>query len=249
MTTYSLYMFLVVVAIASYLQSLTGFALGIFALGGIIALNITSITTASMVINVLMVVNVAIALWGNLRYIDLRLLMLSHAGMIPGGVGGLWLLQHLSERDSDVLQLMLGLLIVVAGAAMAMRPQTKKEVSDLRYFLLSGILGGICGGMYSMPGPPVVYLFYRQPLTIQVVRCTLLAVFGLLSVLRLLVLAFQGEISGEVITLSIYTVPVAIVTSILCSYIPPKLPETIIRRGAFLLLTGMGVLIAATSIV
>ncbi|MCZ8438235.1 sulfite exporter TauE/SafE family protein [Achromobacter xylosoxidans] len=247
MSSSSLLAFLLVIAIASYLQALTGFALGLFALGGVIALNISSIATASMVINVLMVVNVTLALRGYWSEIHKRLFWLTLAGLIPGAFLGIFLLQHLEDRYADLLQMILGILILVAGATMAMLAQVRPVISSAPGFVLTGILGGVCGGMYSIPGPPVVYLFYRQPLPLDTVRSTLLAVFGTLSVVRLVLLTMQGEVTADVLELSMFAVPVVIVVTALAPYMPLRVPDQAARRIAFVLLGLLGLAIVGSA--
>ena len=248
MTVNTLVAFLLIVALASYLQALTGFALGIFALGGVIVLNLSSLQTAALVINVLMVTNVVLALRNSWGAINTKLLTITLIGIVPGTVGGVWLLQNLGDDYFLALQLLLGLLIIGAGATMVIRPTPRPTLSPYHQFGLIGILGGIFGGLYSIPGPPVVYLFYRQPLTVRDVRATLLAIFGVMSAFRLAIVGLQGEVSREVLYLSALSVPVVVVASVVFALYPPSVSDNRVRRIAFVLLIGMGVIIAATAI-
>lgn len=248
MTVTSLVAFLSIVALASYLQALTGFALGIFALGGVIALNLSSLETAALVINVLMVANVLLALRNSWGAINTKLLTITLIGIVPGTIGGVWLLQSLATSYSLALQTILGLLIIGAGSTMFLRPTPKHKLSPYHQFGLIGILGGIFGGLYSIPGPPVVYLFYRQPMSVRDVRATLLAIFGVMSAFRLAVVGLQGGFSREVLYLSALSVPVVVVASVIFTLFPPSVSDARVRRIAFVLLISMGVVIAATAI-
>lgn len=247
MESTSLVVFLFIVALASYLQALTGFALGIFALGGVIALNVSSLQTAALVINVLMVTNVVLALRNSWGAIDTKLLTITLLGIVPGTLGGLWLLQNLGDDYFSLLQMLLGLLIIGAGVTMLIRPAPRPTLSRRREFGFIGILGGVFGGLYSIPGPPVVYLFYRQPLAVRNVRATLLAIFGVMSAFRLAIVGLQGEVSREVIYLSTLSVPVVVAVSAFFALYPPSVPDVWVRRSAFVLLICMGVFIAATA--
>lgn len=246
MAATSLVAFLLIVALASYLQALTGFALGIFALGGVIALNVSSLQTAALVINVLMVTNVVLALRNSWGAIDTKLLAITLLGVVPGTLGGLWLLENLSDHYFSALQMLLGLVIIGAGITMIIRPAPRPNLSPRREFGFIGVLGGVFGGLYSIPGPPVVYLFYRQPLAVRKVRATLLAIFGVMSAFRLAVVGLQGEVSGEVMYLSTLSVPVVVAVSAFFALYPPSIPDLWVRRGAFVLLICMGIFIAAT---
>lgn len=240
--------FLLVIAVASYLQALTGFALGIFALGGVIALNVSSLSTAAVVINVLMVTHVVLSLRHSWGIIDIKLLIITLLGIAPGTIGGLWLLQNISNDYFVFLQLILGLLIIGAGVTMCVRPKPRATLSPPYEFGLIGIVAGIFGGLYSIAGPPVVYLFYRQPLTVSQVRATLLAIFGLMSALRFIVVVLQAKVPAEAIHLSILSVPVVMAVSVFFSRFPPSLPDVFVRRSAFVLLICLGAFISVTAI-
>lgn len=244
----SLFAFLLIVALASFLQALTGFALGIFALGGVIAFNVSSLETAALVINIMMVTNVILALGYTWREVNCKLMLITVAGVLPGALLGLWLLHNLGDKYFVMLQVFLGFVIVLAGVTMCIRPKLKKEVSQIYEFGFMGILGGIFGGLYSIPGPPVVYLFYQQPLAVSAVRSTLLAIFGIMSVFRLVVLGTQGEVTEEVINLSLLSVPVVIAVSAISAWYPLSISDVLIRRGSFILLTCMGFFISATAL-
>ncbi|QVL17201.1 TSUP family transporter [Pseudomonas qingdaonensis] len=246
--TDSLVAFLFIIALASYLQALTGFALGIFALGGVIALDLSSLQTAALVINVLMVTNVVLALRNSWGAINAKLLTVTLIGIVPGTIGGVWLLQNLGDDYFLALQMLLGLLIIAAGVTMVIRPTPRSTLSPYHQFGLIGIFGGIFGGLYSIPGPPVVYLFYRQPLTVCDVRATLLAIFGVMSAFRLAIVGLQGEVSREAVYLSTLSVPVVVAASVFFALYPPSVSDALVRRIAFFLLTGMGVIIAATAL-
>ncbi|CUJ68905.1 sulfite exporter TauE/SafE family protein [Achromobacter aegrifaciens] len=248
MTTSTLVTFLVVVAVASYLQALTGFALGIFALGGVILLDLSSLATAALVINVLMVTNVVLALRKSWHAINVRLALVTLSGIVPGAVAGLWLLGNLGEAYAGYVQLALGLLIVGAGVTMCVNPKPRSLRSPSYQFVFYGLMGGVFGGLYSIPGPPVVFLFYRQPLSIAVVRATLLAVFGLMSIFRLIAVAGQAEIPLDAVELSLWSMPVVIAVSALFARFPPSLPDVLLRRAAFVLLVCMGGFISATAL-
>ena len=247
MTLTTLVAFLLIVALASYLQALTGFALGIFALGGVIALNVSSLHTAALVISVLMVANVLLALRNSWGRIDAKLTIITLVGMLPGTLGGLWLLEHLSGDYFSTLQILLGVLIIGAGATMFIRPTPRPTLSSHLEFGLIGVLAGIFGGLYGIAGPPVVYLFYRQPLMVRNIRATLLAIFGIMSAFRLVVVCLQGNISSDAVYLSMTSVPVVIVVSAFFALYPPTVSDVLVRRSAFVLLSGMGVFIACTA--
>jgi hypothetical protein len=102
--------------------------------------------------------------------------------------------------------------------------------------VIVGALSGLMGGMFSTAGPPLVYHFYRQPLPIQVIRETLVAVFGLNAILRLLLVVLAGNIPSAAYWPCLLAIPVVIAATALARKFPPPLSPLMFRRAVFCLL-------------
>lgn len=248
MSLMALALFFIVVGVGSYLQALTGFALGIFVLGGVIAFKVSDLPTATAVINIMMICNAAIALQGSWRQVNRQLFFQTIAGVAPGVMIGLWLLEKLSTRHSEMLQVLLSILIVIAGIMLFVRPTPRSTCSGVRSFVTAGILGGVFGGLFSIPGPPVVYHYYRQPISIEALRTTLLAIFGGVAVVRFGLVGFQGGLTPEVLRLGALSVPIVAGMTWLYVRFPPSISDLAVRRGAFMLLMMMGLFIGFTAV-
>jgi hypothetical protein len=83
MSATSLVGFLCIVGIGSYLQAFSGFALGIFVLGAVVMLQLVSLETTAIAINIMMVVNTAVALRGNVHRMNRDLFVRTLVGIIP----------------------------------------------------------------------------------------------------------------------------------------------------------------------
>lgn len=241
MNAVSLVGFLCIVGIGSYLQAFTGFALGIFVLGAVVMLQLVSLETTATAINIMMVVNTAVALRGSLHLVNRKLFARTMLGIIPGVPVGLWLLDTLSARSTQLLQFALGVVVVLTGAMLFAQPKPRRTASSSGSFAFSGALGGILGGLFSVPGPPVIYHFYVQPMPLAQVRLTLLAIFGIVSLLRLLLLAVTGNVGTDALYLGGLSIPVVAAATALFMKYPPALSDITVRRSAFVLLSGMGV--------
>ena len=240
MNNVSLISFLCIAAIGSYLQAFTGFALGIFVLGAVVVFKIVPLGTTATAINIMTLVNTALALRGNLGNVDRKLFLHTLIGVLPGVPFGLWLLTALTNHDSRMLQIALGVLVLLTGAMLFFRPQPRSAASSSRSFVLAGGIGGILGGLFSVPGPPIIYHFYVQPLALDRIRLTLLGIFGTVSLVRLAILLSDGGIDSNSVWLGMLALPVVIITTALFIRFPPRLSDTTIRRAAFLLLSAMG---------
>lgn len=243
-----LVLFLSAVALGSYFQALTGFALGIFILGGAIALQVSTVSTTATAINIMAMFNVAVALRGSWRNVNGSMFLRTLSGVVPGIFIGLWLLNHLSERNSALLQVLLGILIVSGGIMLFMRPEPRAMRSHSISFAAAGLVGGMLGGLFAVPGPPVVYHFYRQPLAIEGLRTTLLAIFGTVAACRFFFVSVQGQLTIDALRMGMLSVPVVALATWLYVRYPPGISDLTVRRSAFVLLVVTGFFIAATAV-
>lgn len=233
--------FLFIVGVGSYLQAFTGFALGIFVLGAVVMLKLVSLETTAIAINIMMVVNTAVALRGNVHLMNRKLFVRTLVGVIPGVPVGLWLLDTLAARNTQLLQFALGVLVLAAGATLFAQPKPRTSASSTGSFAVAGAVGGVLGGLFSVPGPPVIYHFYVQPMALEQVRLTLLGIFGTVSLLRLFLLGADGGLSQEALYLGGLSIPVVAATTALFMKYPPPLSEIAVRRAVSALLSAMGV--------
>ncbi|MCY1280396.1 TSUP family transporter [Pseudomonas jinjuensis] len=239
---------LLAVAIGSYLQAFTGFALGIVVLAIAVLTQATSMAIAATTITIVAVPGIGIALARHWQHVDRVSFFKSLLGLLPGTLLGLWLLGELEEKNTALLQLLLGGLIVVGGIALFIKPRPSHTRSNSASFVMMGVLGGLMGGMFSIPGPPLIYHYYRQPISIQAIRTSLLALSLAMSLVRLIMQTLHGELDTEVMSLGLLSIPAAMLASWLYVRFPPRLSDLAMRRGAFALFVVMGGFISATAI-
>jgi uncharacterized membrane protein YfcA len=137
---------------------------------------------------------------------------------------------------------------VAGGIALFMKPKPHPSRSSSASFVLMGVLGGLLGGLFSVPGPPMIYHYYRQPVSIQAIRTSLLALSGAMSLVRLIMQGLQGQLNAEVMSLGMLSIPVAMLASWLYVRFPPQLSDLSMRRGAFALFVVMGGFILLTAV-
>jgi uncharacterized membrane protein YfcA len=96
--------FWLVAALAAWLQTLTGFALGMILMGGAGLLGLMPLPQAAMVTSILVVTNGALVLWRGWREVDRRILALTLCGSLPTMLIGFGLLYWLAARAVGGLQ-------------------------------------------------------------------------------------------------------------------------------------------------
>lgn len=75
--------FLAIIALATYFQTVTGFGLGMIAMGAASGLELVSVATVAATISLLSVINCAVAMPGTLHHIDWRTTRLVIYGIVP----------------------------------------------------------------------------------------------------------------------------------------------------------------------
>ncbi|MGI9325938.1 MAG: sulfite exporter TauE/SafE family protein [Pseudomonadales bacterium] len=235
--------------VASYIQSVAGFAMGMIMMALAGGLEWVSIGLLAATISLLSLVNVGIALRHHWRLIERRLIMPLAMGQLPAIVGGVWLLYLLSDSAVSVLKLLLGVFIALGSLSLAVRPRQLPRVSSAGACFAVGTLGGLVGGLFSASGPVLGWFSYRQPLSFETIRATLLACFAMTTATRTVVVGVRGELTEEVMVLFAILLPTVAAGSWLGARFKPPMSEELLKRGAFGLLFVLGLWICADALV
>ena len=241
--------FLGAVFTGSYVQSVTGFALGMIVIAVVGASGVISLPVLTAVASLITMVNVALALKGHTVHINRRIFVWLGVGQIPAIACGVWLLTQLDRDAQWLLELLLGLFITAGSLSMMVRPHPQSRESPSWACLGAGVAGGLVGGMFSASGPIMGWFNYRQPLAVVVIRATLLCSFALTTTTRTVVVGVQGGLTTEVLTLTLVAIPLVAAGTWLGRELPPPLAETTMKRMAFGLLLLMGIAITVGALI
>lgn len=240
MDLFSLLAFLGLVALGSYVQTVTGFAFGLIVMGGATYVGLASVAFTANVVTFVALANTATAVHRRHGHINLRIMVFSSLGVLLFSGLGLFVLSQLSKGAVDLLEMLLGIVILGSGILLMLHPTPLKTVSSQWSHLLAGGLGGFLSGMFGAGGPPLVVHLYRQPLKFAVVRTTLLAILGIMPLIRIIFETVSGNITTDILKLMALAVPVSILTTLLAKRYPPPVSELVMRRFAFGLLCVLG---------
>ncbi|TKR55088.1 hypothetical protein D7I39_12270 [Allopusillimonas ginsengisoli] len=232
--------FALVVIAAVYFHTVTGFGLAMIIMGLASGAGIVSVATLASVVSIVTLMNSALALRGNLHHVPWAVTGVMVVAVLPASLLGVLLLDYLSSEAADVIQVLLGLVIVYGGVNFAWKPEPLKQLSGRGSFAYYAFLGGLIGGMFGIPGPPLIFQLYRQPLTLAQIRGGLIFLNAVIAGARTLFVAAQGQLYSQELVLSAICLPlVAVATLAGKRYPPPCSPQTM-RRFAFALLILMG---------
>ncbi len=234
--------FMAIIAVASYVQTVAGFALGMIVMGAATTFNLVPIAFTSVVISAVTLINGVFVLKGGFRSLNPRLIVLTVIGSLPGLFLGLFLLDYLSASFNEVLQNILGVAIIAAGLSMIFKSTpSEQKPSKEGAFLCAGMASGLLSGLFSMGGPPLVFLFYRQPFDLKSIRMYLLSIFLIGSVCRITMVGLQGDLTLNMLLFSVCSIPVVLAASWFGKHYPPPLNIENMRRIAFALLIIIGI--------
>lgn len=242
----SLAFFLMIAALASYVQTVTGFAFGLIMVGAVTGLDLAPIEFTAVVVSFSALTSALIALHGARQDVCWSLAGAILTGLLPAMLAGVLLLGYLSENSAAQLKLILGLSILAGGIFLILKPAPYRRPSRTWSYLSAGIVGGFFGGLFSVSGPPIVYHLYRQPIALLQIKTTLLVIFGSASLGRVVFVGIQGRLDEDILITSLLAIPLVIGASLLGRRFPPPLTDSAMRRGAFVLLSTMGLALVLT---
>ncbi|MEZ5552738.1 MAG: TSUP family transporter [Pseudomonadales bacterium] len=226
--------------IGSYVQAVTGFAMGMIVIAVAGASGLIGLPVLTAAASIISLVNIVFALKGHTGSLHRPLVFWLALGQIPAIGVGVWLLTVLDRNLQWLLQLLLGGFLIAGCLSMLLRPKPITRVSPPWAALTGGLAGGLIGGLFAASGPVIGWFCYRQPLSLPAIRASLLAFFALTSSSRTLIVGVQGGLTAEVLLLSMVAIPLVVLGTWLGRENPPPVSDEVLKRVVFALLLLMG---------
>ena len=240
MDSWELLYFSVMVVIATAVQTITGFALGLILVALCTAFGVMSVIDCAAIVSLVSMTNTGLLLRRSYRDLNGHVVMAIMLGLIPTLLLGFYWLDQVGRDQVSLLRTIIGAMVLVAGTTLMLRPSPYSSLSAKPLFFGSGLIGGLFGGLFSAAGAPIAYLMYRQPLAISVIRSSLLAVFFLSTFVRAVTGGFAGHYTPDVLIKTLIAAPVMLVTTMLIDPTLPAIPDQAVRRLVFLCLMALG---------
>jgi uncharacterized protein len=244
MSGWQLAAFLLCVAVATFFQSITGFALALILLGLTGLFQLAPLADVANVATVLALFATVIALRGRRKALDMPIMRTTVVGSVFGVAAGVALLAWLSANVVMVLRLLLGVVVIACAVIVLVRTRPLAQRSSQASFHGYGFLSGVLGGLFSASGPPLVYHFYRQPLALDSVRDTLMATLAVGGLIRTVMVVASGQFSLQSLWLCALSLPVALSVSWWMKRRPPPWDRGIVLKivCVLLVITGVGLI-------
>lgn len=233
------------IGVACFAQNLTGFAFGLIFLGLISLFGTMDLLTAANVISILSLANALPSVKSNNAPLPKRAFAISLATSLCGVVFGLYLLHFMSHELERYLKALLALTIIIASFLLITQRKPPERLSAMPTFVFFGGLSGVLGGLFSTAGPPLVYLLYKQPLSLAVIKRFLVLSFAANAVLRIILVTYQGGMSTAILLNSALAFPFVYLLTLFMRKHPIKWPLTTVKKIVFclLLLTAFSLLL------
>jgi len=236
--------FIAFVALAVYVQNLTGFAFALVLLGLVGVVDLVPLPDAANAVTALTIVNALMFFYRRRMARIEPAIVPAVAASLVGVLAGIAMLTWLAASAHHVLRMLLGVSIIACAVLLWRAVRPLPQPSGAGYFTVIGALSGILGGLFSAPGPPLAYAVYRQPWPLARMQESLIFCFAVAAVLRLIIIVASGQLSRLALLLTIEAIPVTLlVTAICATRAPPISPATVKKLVCILLVVAGAVML------
>ena len=233
-----------VLAGAEAVYVLLGFGSGLIAVGALALVlpELRDVIVVLLLVNLPAEAYVVISSW---RHISWRGVLVVMAGVAAGIPLGSWLL---STADLGVLLTLLGAVLAVAGVVFLLTPNRPPRPVPAWTAPPVGLLSGVLTGLFGTGGPPLIFYYQLRGADKAAFRGTLMAIFLLMTLIRVPSYAVFGLITAPRIWSSLALVPAAMLGAFLGDRIHVQIDEATFRRLVSVALVIIGVTLVARSL-
>jgi uncharacterized membrane protein YfcA len=222
---------------AIVIKSILGFGESLFAVP--LLTLVVGIQVAVPLIALIVAGVTVLMVWRNWRQIDLRAIWrLTLAAMIgiPIGVWGL------KQLPPEPITLGLGVVLAVVGLFYLFTPKVK-PLQSRNWAFGFGFVSGVLGGAYNMSGAPMTIYGAAQKWQATDFRGTLQGYFAVVSPTIVVNLALTDQITGQVLRLLLYALPVIGIAFALGTYLAERVPHPVFEKALYVVLVVTGTLL------
>lgn len=234
----------VIASVSSYLQTVTGFAFALVFMSAVAISDLIGIEDGAIIVSILMLVNAGTILIKEWRYIARRPFRQIVPISLVATVAGTILLPVLLSKSVIWLKFALGVVIIASSLQLLFLRRDPGSPRPAWAFPLSGLAAGLMGGLFAMPGPPVVYALQRYLPSYREIRATLVAIFAAVTAVRLGMASILAVPAGNILATAAMLVPVTIASTVFAHRRPPPLSADMLRLVTVCLLVLTGIVLA-----
>jgi uncharacterized protein len=239
-------LFATIVMCTYFIEGLIGFGGTIMALPLASAVIGLKLTVPIMTI-VVLIASLIIAI-RDFKYINKKEFSKITLLMIVGLPIGMWLFDFLPEKPLKVLLGVFMIVVAVKGLfdeGRFKKEVTKEKVNNKTTNMINSIilfLGGIIHGAFTCGGPFVVIYATKNIKDKSSFRATLCALWATLNAIMITIDALNGEITGDIITISVITMIFVTIAIIISNIVHKKIKGESFTKFVYVALFISGIL-------
>ncbi len=223
------------VCLAGFTQGLTGFGFGLVATP--LLLLLMDLKEAAALTVLLNLVVCSVTFLSTRRHYSFRQGVGLVAGACLGVPVGIYALVRLDEA---IMLRILGVFMLLFSANELILARTGPIKLSPRLGLPMGLVSGGLTGAFGMGGPPAVAYTYSQPWTKEQIVAVLQVVFGLSTILRLLLLGTAGFLGTPLLITGLWSVVPLVLAITLGQKFFSRIPQAVLKQATFAFLGAMG---------
>lgn len=228
-----------VLVVAEAVYVLLGFGAGLVAVGALAMLlpDVRDVVVLLLLVNLPAELFVVASSWREIAWRGVAVLMVGVALGIPAGA---WLLGH---GEPQLLLSVLGGVLLVVGVAFGLSSE-RRVIRWPRWVVGPiGLLSGLLTGLFGTGGPPLVLYYQLGGADKAAFRGNLMAIFLLMTAIRVPSYAGAGLITGERLWSSLMVLPAVIVGAWVGNRLHLTIGEKMFRKLVALALGVLGALL------
>ena len=194
MESYQFVLMAIVTLAAAYIQSVTGFGFGIFAMMFLPSVLLyTEANVLSTILSTLTSVSVIAIMW---RKINVKNFIFPLLGCL---VTTYLAVSFIKSQKNETLILILGIVLVLLSVYFFFFSNKIKIKPTWYAGLIAGTISGVMGGMFAIGGPPVVIYFIQSEKDTDSYLSTISAYFVLSGIINIVTKASAGFVTSNVL--------------------------------------------------
>ena len=130
--------------------------------------------------------------------------------------------------EPNILKKALGIFILLFVINNLINKNSKRFGAKVQFIL--GLFGGFFSGVFSTGGPLYAVIIKSETATVQAFRSTMFGILGIVSIMRISVLAFEGVLTRSELINSLYVLPFFILALVLGKMVYLKLNEEFLKK-------------------
>ena len=244
MELYEIILIAIIVLVASYTQTVTGFGFGIVAM--IFLPNILLYTEANILSSILSTIVSALIVFSTFKNINWKNLIFP---LIGSFVFNYLAITFVKNANNQFLILLLGIALVLLSTYFFFF-STKIKIRPSWYTgLLAGAISGVLSGLFSIGGPPVVLYYLQSEDNTERYLATISAYFVLSGIISVAMKTMSSFMTTNVLIGLGVGILAMIIGSILGKTTRKKLNPQIIRKVVYLVMAISGIINVVTSLI